>query len=58
MQIQAIKNIEIFNRFNLSLLAGEPYFVKFNKSYFSGGLKKLKYRWTICIVLKEDDFEK
>jgi len=36
----------------------EAYFAEFDKSYFLDGLKKLEYRWTKCIELKEDYFEK
>lgn len=34
------------------------YFEELDKSYFSGGLKKLESRWTKCIELKGDYVEK
>lgn len=32
----------------------EAYFSEFDKIYFPDGLKKLEFRWTNCIELKEN----
>ena len=36
------------------IAATEAHFAEFDKPYFLDGLKKLEYRWTKCIELKED----
>ncbi|EFN78485.1 Histone-lysine N-methyltransferase SETMAR, partial [Harpegnathos saltator] len=40
------------------IAATETYFADLEKTYFSGGLKKLEHRWVKCIELKGDYVEK
>ena len=40
------------------IAATEAYFADLQKTYFSGGLKKLEHRWVKCIELKGDYVEK
>jgi len=40
-----------------AVAATEAYFADLEKTYFSGGLKKLEHLWVKCIELKGDYVE-